>query len=437
MNTLAREPGTRELSRGALQTLVLRLGGGALEFLLNLVVARVCGAAGAGLFHSAITAANVASVFARLGLDNTVLRRTAAHAAAGEEAALRGVVAGSARLALATSAVAALLLVVLAAWLARSVPSVREAGPLLQLAALGVLPLSLACLHGEALKALRRVAASQFVSAMLLPGVACVAALLLAPRFGAGGAVLAWVLGAFVAAGAGALCWRNAMRASPPPAPVASRELLAGSLALLWVTTARLGTGWMATAALLLWSSTADVGVYNVALRLSLALGLLLMAVNSVAAPGFAARVRLGDPAGLQRLARRATVMALVAGGPVALLLLVFPAAVMGLFGADFALAGPTVLQVLVLGQCINLLTGPVAYLLTMSGNEAELQHCMTVAVLAGGLCLLLLQREGALGAAIATTVAMVLQNLGAAWCVWRRLGFVPTPLPLFRSATP
>jgi O-antigen/teichoic acid export membrane protein len=63
----------------------------------------------------------------------------------------------------------------------------------------------------------------------------------------------------------------------------------------------------------------------------------------------------------------------LVSAFPIIIFMLIFPSFLMSLFGDDFK-QGALILQVLVLGQAVNVITGSVGYLLLMSGNERDLR---------------------------------------------------------------
>jgi O-antigen/teichoic acid export membrane protein len=424
----------RDIAGGAALTLLLRVAGGALEFVLNLLVARAFGASGAGVFYMALTVTTIGSVFARLGLDNSLLRLSAAHAATGEW----GLVASTARRGLLAAALVSVavsgVIFAGAGWVKLHLPVHAGEAAATQWMVLAVAPLSLAYLYGEILKAVRRIGASQVTAAVVLPAVTVLLMLVIGRNEGIDGLALAYVAGAVVAALCGAWCWRRAMAAhagvAAPAVTMPWSRLFQGTGALLWVKSMRLATGWLATAALAWWASTAQVGIFNVAQRISLALGLLLMAVNSIVAPRFSAQLHLGDHRQLDRTARKATLLVAAVAGPAIALFLLAPQWVMSGFGPAFRTEGSAVLFVLTLGQAVNLLTGPVNYLLMMSGNEQVLSKCVTLSVLAGAAAMVLLTPAfGALGAAIATALAMALQNLASAYYVWAILGIVTIPL--------
>jgi len=150
----------------------------------------------------------------------------------------------------------------------------------------------------------------------------------------------------------------------------------------------------------------------------------VLIAVNLVVAPRFAALHREGDMAGLESLAILSVKLIGVLALPVIGVMLIFPSWLMELFGEDFA-SGALLLQILAVGQFINAITGSVGYLLMMSGHERDMRN---VTVISGSTALiltwLLTIGFGATGNAVGTAIAVATQNLLAVYFVKKRLGF-------------
>jgi O-antigen/teichoic acid export membrane protein len=430
LRRLSSDGHVRDIVRGASVTLLMRVAGGGLEFLLNLVIARAFGAEGAGVFYIALTTTTIGSTFARLGLDNSMLRLSAAHAATGEwplvsSAATRGLLATT-----VVSVVLSALIFVAAGFLTDVRPDLGAAATAIRIMSLAIAPVSLSYLYGELFKSLRMIFVSQLVAAVAVPGIAVAFVAAVGHLYGVEGLSWGYVTGAAVAASLGYLCWRRAMAGRSSQIEVMPwQRLFDGTWSLLWIKSMRLATGWLATAALTVWSTTSEVGIFNVANRISVVLGLLLISVNSVVAPRFSAQIHLGDWVQLDRTARKATLLVTIFGGPPVALFLLAPGWVMSWFGNAFSAKGASVMFVLALGQAVNLLTGPVNYLLMMGGQEQALSRQTTLSVVIGAATLALLAPAyGALGAAIATSLAMILQKLGSAHHVWKIYGIATLP---------
>jgi O-antigen/teichoic acid export membrane protein len=107
---------------------------------------------------------------------------------------------------------------------------------------------------------------------------------------------------------------------------------------------------------------------------------------------------------------------------------------VLSLFGPDFVIGYPTLLVVLT-GLVLRSTTGPVEYLLNMTGHHRDTMRVYALAAVANvGLNVFLIPPFGILGAAIATYTAMLSGNLALCVLVQKRLGVNAFVLPLRRK---
>jgi O-antigen/teichoic acid export membrane protein len=167
-----------------------------------------------------------------------------------------------------------------------------------------------------------------------------------------------------------------------------------------------------------------DVALFSVAQRISMLTSFVLVAVNLVAAPRFSACFSSGRLDELKNTALFCNRIMLIAATPVLLVMLFFPRFFLGLFGDEYQQA-TLLLQILVIGQFINVVTGSVGYLLNMTGHEKDMRNVVMLsgllAIILGGV---LTPLYGTMGAAVATAIAVASQNLLAVVIVKKRLGF-------------
>src|SRR5688572_21812701 len=94
---------------------------------------------------------------------------------------------------------------------------------------------------------------------------------------------------------------------------------------------------------------------------------------------------------------------------PVLAVFLAAPEFVMNAFRREFDAAGSSAFQILSIGQFINVATGSVGVLLVMSGHEREYRNVQILAAcVALALSFALIPSHGAVGAAIAAAVAVI-----------------------------
>jgi len=377
------DPNIRELVAGASVALVARLWGAAARLGVNVAVAWLLSAGDVGIFLLAMTIVTVASMVGRLGLDNTVLRFSAAHADAGDWGAVAGVWRRGMALAIGGSAAAALGLLLGSRWLSAVAFEKPALGPALTIMSLAIVPISIFMIYGQLLKGVKRIGAGVVVLTGLLPVFSLVLILVLVPR---------WKL-------SGAVCLQMVIQH--------------GALIMLGI-----------------WATSEEVGVFGLAYRTAFLVTYVLIAVNAIAAPKFAAMYRRGDLQALKRTAQGSTLLMCLAAGPVLAVFLLFPRQVMHIYSAEFSAGGP-LLAILAAGQFINVATGSVQQLLMMSGREGWMMRTTAVAAaLALVLNWILIPRWGAMGAAAATATVWAIQNVMVLVVVRRELGFWVVPNP-------
>jgi O-antigen/teichoic acid export membrane protein len=169
----------REVVRGATAALVLMMLSHGLGLGFNVLLARLLGAEGTGIYYLALTVTSIAAVVGRVGLDNALLRFTAANAAQGNWAKVAGVYRNGLRIVAIASTTVTVLMVGSATWIAQAIFSEPDlAGPL-RLMALAILPAGLLAVHAESLRGLKRIQDAMVARSVGVPvvSVLCLAVL--------------------------------------------------------------------------------------------------------------------------------------------------------------------------------------------------------------------------------------------------------------------
>ena len=106
-----------------------------------------------------------------------------------------------------------------------------------------------------------------------------------------------------------------------------------------------------------------------------------------------------------------------------ALVLIGFGDELLRLFGEGFETAYLPLL-ILLFGEFVAAATGPVGFFLTMTGRQLTATRIEAAAsVIAVALALVLIPRDGILGAAIAVSAGSALRSAAMFVAVWRQLG--------------
>jgi O-antigen/teichoic acid export membrane protein len=418
------------LARGAVSAFLVNVAGTGLAFLSQVVLARVLGASGYGIYAYVTAWGVVLALCATLGFHTAMLRFVSAYCACEEWPLLRGVLRyGARRVSVAGLLIGAGSAGVVLALGDRLAPELARTF----LVGCAIVPV-LALLHVQA--AVVR-GFGGVISAIAPHGVVRHGVLL--PVVAIWGLALAWPLAPHGAmalmllatlAGLGAVGWsQRRLQPAELKSAIAADDRqewrkIAATLLLLAVMQALLAR----TDLLILGMQTdpAAVGVYAVAARTSDLVAFALTAINTMFVPQIAALYARGDRHGLQHMVTATAWWSTISALAIALPLFMLAGFVLSLFGAVFP-SGALVLRLLLLGQLVNAATGSVGAVLTMTGYERHAAAVMAVAALAQiGLSVALIPRLGAEGAALANMTSLIGWNLAMAVLVWKKLKIVP-----------
>ncbi|MBJ2130870.1 hypothetical protein JC525_18220 [Alteromonas sp. IB21] len=157
-----------------------------------------------------------------------------------------------------------------------------------------------------------------------------------------------------------------------------------------------------------------DLALIAVCQRISLLISFVLVAVNFVLSPIYASYFNNDETAKALMLYKRSVIFLGLAGIPIFL-------SVFFLFDYYKTFFGETledsnsklILLILCCGQIINLVTGSVGYILSLSGNEKKLRNALFITVFASlPVYMVLIPIYGIYGSALSTALAIALQNI-------------------------
>jgi O-antigen/teichoic acid export membrane protein len=413
--------------------LVVRVAGAGLGFAFNVALARVLGADGLGVYHLALTFALIASVVGRMGMDAAMLKFGATSHAAMDGRRLAAVHRLGMGTALLGCGIVAASTFLAADWLAATIYADPAIAAPLRLMALALLPFALLNLYGELLKAGHHQALSSFVQGAALPMVSLLLLFVFAGQLkDASAAAAIYLVATVLVCLSSYVLWRRTVPHGHSPAtqPLRFRDLLGTAMPMYGSAIADVVMTFSDVLILGMFATATDVGIYTAAARTALLTRFLLLANSAVAAPRFAALHAANDKEGVARLAVRSTLLTTVSSVPLLLIFIIFPAQILSLFGPQFE-AGAQALIVLSIGQFVNAMTGPVGYLLNMSGfHRIEGRIAVVGALMTAGLCFALIPFWGLLGAAAANAIATATCNLLRVYFAKSRLGILMLPIP-------
>jgi O-antigen/teichoic acid export membrane protein len=409
----------RHTAINAVTALVIRVLGAGMAFIFNLIIARQLGAEQAGYFFLSLAVAMLLSAVARLGFDNTVLRFTGANAKNG--VTVKYLLNFALKYSFPVASITALALYFLAPFIANSLFEKPLMEQSLQYIAPAIVGLSVVAVVAMSLQARHKLLASipcQNIAHLLLCGAVVLALNINTAKLV--GLYLSLSLGVT----ASFFYWLAIKNLNTSGDLVNANELWQSARPNWVIILMSQAVQWSAPIIIGVYLVAEQVAYFSVAQRIALLTSFILMAVNLVVAPKFADFKAKNDIDGIRKTALFSVRLLVLSAMPIVLFMLLLPEFLMGLFGEQFK-QGAIILQILVLGQAINVITGSVGFLLMMSGNERDMRF---VTIISGcGVLIsvpIFTQLFGAIGAASATAFFISLQNLLAVYFVKKRLGF-------------
>lgn len=406
-------PITSRLKTDLLLGLGLRAAGAVSSFALAWLIAQMFGARTVGLYQIGYTTATLLATVAVLSMDVVLVRRVSPLIeterlgdASAAFRATRGFV-GKFGLALA-------LAVAVLAW-PFSVYVMDEPELTLYVALLApvVLLLPLMRVQNALLRSLGKVLMSQSLEGVLyvtiaIAGLGVIALVSAAPEPLAAPVLI--VVGLVVSVAIGFAFTGRYLRQWPRPEAKAEVEIRSGAAIAAGPIIGQAGQ-WLILLLITALMSAADAGIFRMAVLTCMLMQLVNASFATMAGPYLARAANAGDLGLIRRTILVAGSIGVVIASPVALVALFAPQWVLVLFGEEFT-SGALALQLLAVGQLINVLAGPVGIALIMQNREKTVLWVEAIATITGlALAVALLPEWGLAGAGFGLLVASLIRN--------------------------
>lgn len=406
-------------------TSILRGLGPFSAFLLTVLLARHLGAAQAGAFFIATTIMAFFTIIARFGFDNTLQRFAGGAAGYGDWGRVWGVYRQAKYSTFCLSLFIASVLTLSSGIMVNGFMYGQQS-ELFVIVSWVIVPFTWSGIHAAMLKAIGQPAWGGFIEVAALPLFAVLMLTISAIFIPVTLSSVAWcfLIAAIIVAILSSLLVKHCLPAVQIEKPVTKDCLFNSCIPLTIVELLNYTLLWSPLIIIGMLSTTHDAGLYNVSHRIAAQLGLLLLVVASITAPRFASHHQTNSTQELYMLAIQSTRWITYITLPVSVFLFIAAEPLLRLFGEEFVQAS-NILRILIIGYFINNATGPVGYLLTMTGNEKILRNLLFLTT-PTALCLAFatIPILGAVGAAWTVTITLTIQNLACCYLVKQRLGF-------------
>jgi len=202
-------------------------------------------------------------------------------------------------------------------------------------------------------------------------------------------------------------------------------KLLKRARPLLFVAGIAIIMGYLDVLMLSYFYSVAAAGIYDVAIKYSSLATITLIAINAYLMPKVSRHFYTNEEKELRQKVRQSSLLILILTVPPLIFIFAAAGPLLGFYGDDFVFGG-TALRILVIAQIISSISGSVAVLLQMTGNEKVFQRIFLGAFAINvALNTLLIPGFGMNGAAIATLISTSFWNIAAVIFARRKLGLM------------
>ena len=417
----------QRLIRGAAGTLGLRTAATGLNFITGILLARLLGASGFGIYTYAFTWTQLLSLGATLGLDNLIVREVAIYQSKSTWNLMRGLLRWANQIVLAVS-VGLALGAIGVAW-GLNIQANSEQFSTFCVAMLLIPIESLRNLRLAAMRGLHKILIGLLPEWILAPLLLLVLSGFTYLLLGEG-LTAVWI--AVIRVFAAAITLVIGMRLLNKIMPNAAQEVAPQYQVRTWLHSA---LPFMFMGSMYLIKSQTDllmlgaikgaeaVGIYFAVARGAQLIDFVTNAANTVLGPNIASLYAEGKPEQIEKILIKSSRAVCLISLPIIVGLVGFGHWYLLLFGSEFT-QGQNSLIILCVGQLVNVATGSVGLLLSMTGHERyTLISRGGSTILNVVLNALLIPRWGIEGAAIATASSTILLNVENTIWVRKKLG--------------
>jgi O-antigen/teichoic acid export membrane protein len=419
-----------EILKGTVAALILKAGGAVFQFIMTVIIARQLGAADTGVFLLSLTIVTVLSVFSRFGTDNYLVKIISQHSS---KQSLSTGIAYLEKVILSVfvfSFIVSVIVYFIAPLISEYIFDNIKLGRVLAKMSAVVWLLSFMLTISFALQGFKKIIAAVSVQNLIVPLLSTLVLLYLSdqgiesPIYAYYAALLSSsMLGVFILVKTAKkyksdlknklVTWSSIWQETKPYYFVSILNQI-----IAWVPLFIAGA----------YITEVDLGIYQASIRTSLLISFVLMASNSIIGPKIAEFYANRDLILLKKTTEGFTFLLLVTSLPVILVFIIFSENILVIFGEEF-IQGSNVLRILVIGQLVNVFFGPVMLTLMMTSHANAAKKVLKwTSVVMISLSALLIPEYGMVGAAIASSVGMVFQNVVTALMVKKHIGHFPVP---------
>ena len=423
-----------ELIKGAYSTFLLKIVGLLVGYCLAIFITNKFGAFVFGQYVTALLIVEILSIISRLGIDTVLVRFISRYVHKGASSLINQLFFKSIALVTLSAVVFTLLLLFFSDYIANFMNLDEE---YLLIVSFSFIPLVLFHMNTQAIRGLKQMMSFSFLNNVAITLFTFILmVVLVAFSTSEKLPIYAYVMSVFVMTISSYFLWffhRAKIvdsKQNNSESELSAKALFKVSIPLLLGQSMMLIMGKVDLFMLANMTSSDKVGIYNIALKLSMLAYMGLMAVNSIAAPKFSEIHSSGDIDALKKIVQQSTKTIFWVTFPVILLFLIFPDTILGVFGDEFKLAAMALI-ILSISKMFSAISGSVGTFLQMVGKQNVFQNILIfTAIINIVLNYTLIPMYGIDGAAFASAISGVIWNVLMIIYIKKNFGFYSIYFP-------
>jgi O-antigen/teichoic acid export membrane protein len=397
------------------------------QFIFDLLLTRRFGASGSGTFYLSFSIATALALIGRLGLEKAVIRFIPPLLKNSPSRAM-GVQKTAVNLSIIITIPLSLMLLLLAESIAVTIFNSPVLSFYLKVFAVGLPFLSLNYIYSGVLRALKKTQSALSIERLIMYSLGIVSILTAGSLWSLNGVVVGFVISIIASNLVGLYMVKKNMPKPPEVILFDKKKMIVTAAPLLFVVFATQMTGQASLLILGSFTDSSSVGVFNIALKISMLMSIILTAINVIAATQFSELYYTNKKQELEKIIGKTSSLAALIGLCLFIFIALFPKTLLGFFGNEFII-GYSALIVLAAGQLVHVSVGSTNFVLAMTGQERKLAGAVGFSLIVNILtALILIPRYGILGASIATSLSLMSANIVMVFIVKKHLGIWQLP---------
>ena len=293
---------------------------------------------------------------------------------------------------------------------------------------LSIIPMSLINIHSESLRGLKKVELYSTFRYLLVPFMSIIFTwvLFFQFKFGIITPILSYTISIFIISSLSTLLWFRKINffkiKKIKKTPLIN--ILTFSFPLFLSSSMMLLLQWIDIVILGYYVSTSEIGVYNIIVKISMISSIILFSINSIAAPKFSELFSKNKLEELKKIIKETSMLISIVSLPILLLIFIGSQYILNFFGPEY-IHGSISLNILILGQLVNVICGSVGYVLIMTENQKIFRNIILLTtVLNIMLNIFLIPIYGILGAAVSSMICVIIWNVSSYIYIYKKYNF-------------